>query len=152
MHPATGWCLEGTQDGLRVFTRQLDSLQQYSNTQVLASSLIVDTSPKVCGFVGVVCVCDGLCVMQHALSLVASVKELPCWFFGLPSSNCSSPSLVKSLSSTSHVIQFTMAARQPQGLKGMMVSKLRGWTMKYAPFVESLVTAPSKIKTETVER
>ena len=98
------------------------------------------------------CICDGLCGVQRALSLVTSVKELPCWFFGLPSSNCSSPSLVKSLSSTSHIIQFTMTARRPQGLKDRVVSKLAGWTMKYAPFVESLVTAPSKIKTETVER
>ncbi len=89
--------------------------------------------------------------MQRALSLVSSVKELPSWFFGLPCSNCSPPSLVKPLFNNSHVIQFTMATRQPQGLLETALSKLWDW-LKYMPLMEGLVPAPSKIETETVER
>ena len=150
MHPSSGWNLQGTQDGIRVFARQLDSLQQYSSKQVFAASLIMDMSLKVCVYV---CVKRGIILLpiQRALALISSVKELPSWFFGLPCSNCSPPSLVKPLSKSAHVIQFTMVAHPPQGLVETTLSKLQGWLM-YLPLTEGLVSTPSKIHSEMVER
>ena len=79
------------------------------------------------------------------------MRELPSWFFGLPSSNYSPPSLVKPLSSNSHVIQFTMAAYQPRGVLARALSKLGGW-LNHMSLLEGLVAAPSMIETETVVR
>lgn len=47
IHPNAGWALEGGKDGLRIFSKHLNSLQHYSSTQVVAASLIVDVSAKV---------------------------------------------------------------------------------------------------------
>ncbi len=67
MHPNSGWSLEGTQDGIRVFTRQLDSLQQYSNKQIFAASLIMDISLKV------------WCVCVYSPKSLFVVEELFLW-------------------------------------------------------------------------
>lgn len=66
IHPNTGWNLEGIHNGIRVFSRQLDSLQSYSSEKhLVAASLILDGTLKVTSG------CMLALMILHPLCLVA---------------------------------------------------------------------------------
>lgn len=85
---------------------------------------------------------------------MTSVRELPCWMFGL-ASTFSPPTLVDQ-SSTSHIIQFTVMQQPPAALLQRIAwnvkLKVASAIVKYTPFLEGLIRTPPRIRTETIER
>ena len=101
------------------------------------------------------CGCSDVMIpyLQRTLSLVSSVRELPCWSACLPSQ--SSHILVNHKTPSSHLLQFTCRDTSKGSLqkwRKILHSRISSWMVKYLPFLERLVPTPQGIITEVLER